>query len=430
MTMYNQEQCWINPRKLPFEATKAVCELVVSDEDIADAEARLERFASFIRSAFPETECTGGLIESPLRAIPQMQTALEKEYRCRIPGTLLLKMDSHLAIAGSVKARGGIYEVLKHAETLAITHGKITVNDDYRIFDTDEMRAFLSQFTVQVGSTGNLGMSIGIMSAALGFRVKVHMSADAKQWKKDLLRSHGVQVIEYENDYSAAVAAGRTASATDPASHFVDDERSVDLFVGYATAARRLQKQLREAAITVDAEHPLFVYVPAGIGGAPGGISYGLKRIFGDAVHCFFTETVTCPSVLIGLDTQTFERANVREYGISGQTHADGLACPSPSGFVTRLMTPLLSGEMTVTDAKLYDYLRLLDRTENVRIEPSSCAAFAGPCGLLSYPSGVQYCTDHGITEDRLQNATHIAWATGGRMIPADSYEDYLNTYL
>lgn len=371
-----------------------------------------------------------GLIESPLKEIPNMLHVLQSCYNCQIPGKLYLKMDSHLAVAGSVKARGGIYEVLKHAEDLCISTEKLTITDNYARFADSDIHNFLNQYTVQVGSTGNLGMSIGIMSAALGFKVKVHMSADAKQWKKDLLRSKGVEVLEYSADYSKAVAEGRKESDADPTSYFIDDEKSIDLFIGYATAAKRLQKQLQNLRIPVDQDHPLIVYIPAGVGGAPGGITYGLKRIFRDNVHCFFVETTTCPSVLIGMDTQTFEKANVRDYGISGSTEADGLACVSPSGFVTRIMTNLVSGEFTVNDSKLYDYLRLLYNSEDIQIEPSSCAAFAGPCGFLQYPQAIDYCKQHNLSEETLQNATHIIWATGGKMIPQEIYEAYLNTYL
>ena len=425
-----KEVAWINPRFLPFDMTNAVCELIVSDADIADAEKRLARFAPFIMKQFPETVETNGLIESPLIDIAEMQKELEKEYDCVIPGRLMLKKDSHLAIAGSIKARGGIYEVLKHAEDLALEQGKITEEESYVKFADPEMKQFLGQYTVQVGSTGNLGMSIGIMSAALGFHVIVHMSADAKQWKKDLLRSKGVEVIEYADDYSKAVLEGRKQSDADPMSYFVDDEKSVNLFLGYAVAAKRLRKQFEEKGIVVDETHPLIVYIPCGVGGAPGGVAYGLKRIFKDSVHCFFTEPTQCPSVLLGIATQRFEAANVHDYGISGMTEADGLACASPSGFVTRIMTNLLSGVFTLKDAKLYDYLRILYRTENEQIEPSSCAAFIGPISLLTKDESRAYCEKHGLTEELLQNATQIAWATGGRLVPENVREDYLNTYM
>ena len=124
-----KEVIWINEN---LEKTdEAMKQIQITMADIDDAEARLARFAPFIEKVFPETKPQHGLIESPLTAIPHMQKQLEEEYQTIIRGRLFLKQDSHLAISGSVKARGGIYELLKHAEDLALEHGKIKLTDDY-----------------------------------------------------------------------------------------------------------------------------------------------------------------------------------------------------------------------------------------------------------------------------------------------------------
>ena len=417
-----QETTWFNPGVAPV--AQAIGDVGLTDADVADASARLARFASYLRQAFPETASSDGIIESDIVPVPHLQQLLGERYRQALTGSLWLKRDSHLPISGSIKARGGIYEVLKHAEDLALAENFLTLEDDYALLHSDKARAFFGQYKIAVGSTGNLGMSIGIMGAALGFQVTVHMSADARQWKKDKLRSHGVTVIEYASDYSVAVAQGREQAEADPACHFVDDENSVNLFLGYAVAAERLKQQLAAAQITVDAQHPLFVYLPCGVGGAPGGVAFGLKLAFGDAVHCIFAEPTHSPCMMLGVYTGLHDEVSVQDFGIDNVTAADGLAVGRASGFVGKAMQRLLDGFYTVSDEHMYSLLALMERSEGMRLEPSALAGVPGIARVHADQQG--YLARAGLDAHAMANATHLIWATGGNMVPHDEMDAYL----
>ena len=419
-----KEVVWMNPGLSDLKT--AMEGVSLSMDDIDDAENRWARFAPFIRKMFPETEAAGGLIESPLRTIDRMKDCLNRKWGAGLEGRLMLKMDSNLAVAGSVKARGGIYEILKHSEDLALEHGMITLDDNYEKFSLPQFKEFFGKHSIHVGSTGNLGLSIGIISAALGYDVTVHMSMDAKQWKKDLLRQKGVRVMEYASDYSEAVKKGRKLADEDPMSYFVDDENSQNQFMGYSVAGERLRSQLEAQKITVDAAHPLFVYIPCGIGGAPGGVTYGLKAIYGDHVHCFFTEPTHACCMLLGMATGLQDGISVKDLNIDGRTDADGLAVGRPSAFVGRVVEPMLSGIATIEDKKLYDLMRGLIGSEDIFIEPSSCASFAA----LIRPVDLNAYVEKMGVKDRIGQATHIAWATGGLMVPEETRASYLKMGL
>ncbi|WP_318387863.1 D-serine ammonia-lyase [Enterobacter sp.] len=416
-----QETCWFNPNTTSL--VEGLPYVGLSEADIRDAHARLQRFAPWLAEAFPETAATQGIIESELVPIPAMQQRLQAESGQPISGSLWLKKDSHLPISGSIKARGGIFEVLTHAEKLAFAAGLLSSDDDYRKLSTPAFKAFFSRYSIAVGSTGNLGLSIGIISARLGFKVTVHMSADAREWKKAKLRSHGVNVVEYEQDYGVAVEEGRKAAQSDANCFFIDDENSRTLFLGYAVAGERLKAQFTEQGIRVDADHPLFVYLPCGVGGGPGGVAFGLKMAFGDHVHCLFAEPTHSPCMLLGVYTGLHDTIAVQDLGIDNLTAADGLAVGRASGFVGRAMERLLDGFYTLDDQTLYDMLGWLAQEENIRLEPSALAGMAGP-RLVCGDSG--YHQLQGLTADRLRHATHLVWATGGGMVPEDEMAAYL----
>lgn len=397
--------------------------------DVRAAHDRFVRFAPLLAQLFPELEAAGGVIESPLLAAPAMQAALGLPDTA---GRLWLKADHALPVAGSIKARGGIHEVLEFTENLALAQGLIAPGDDYRQLGTPAARACFAQYQVAVGSTGNLGLSIGVIASALGFRAAVHMSADAKEWKKARLRARGVEVVEHPGDYEKAVAAGRRQVQADPRGYFVDDERSASLFLGYAAAALTLRDQIAQAGLVVDAEHPLFVYLPCGVGGAPGGIAFGLSLLFGAHAHCFFAEPVQSPCFLLRMLAGHGQLPgvpvppSVYDIGLTNQTEADGLAVPRASDLAYGAVGHLLAGVYTVADDTLYGDLARLHDSEGLRIEPSAAAGFSGPRHLLGSVAGQQWLRARGLLP-HLPRATHLAWTTGGLYVPAEAYDRFLS---
>ncbi len=412
-----QPLLWLNPGYDPQADGRA------ESLDPMLAQARFARCAGLLQQVFPELRPGGGQLASPLVPIPRFRDLVAPG---RPAGAWLLKRDDALPVAGSVKARGGFHEVLSLAERIGAEAGLLRDGTtDRRVLAGPPARAILGRHTLAVGSTGNLGLGIGLIGAGLGLRAVVHMSADAKEWKKQRLRSRGIEVVEHPGDYAAAVAAGRAIAQADPMMHFVDDERSEALFLGYAAAAHELQAQLRAAGRPVDADHPLFVYLPCGVGGAPGGILYGLKRLFGSHVHGFFVEPTASPCMLVQLACGPRQPVSVYDVGLDNRTEADGLAAGLASPLVAPLMARLLSGVFTVDEAIFYaDAWRLEDR-EGIYVEPSAATGLRGPLQVLDTPRGLAYLQRHRLDSARMEGATHVIWSTGGALVPEDVRQEF-----
>ncbi|QAS70096.1 D-serine ammonia-lyase [Oenococcus sicerae] len=396
-----QETFWKNPNYNTVLPT-----LSVDRNVIFQANRRLERFAPYLEDAFPDTKKSKGIIESPIQEMNEIRHFLS------IDGCVLIKRDDLMPVSGSIKSRGGIYEVLCFAEDLAVKNGFNSESDDYSDLANEKFRRIFSQWQIEVASTGNLGLSVGLMASTLGFKARIHMSHDATTWKINKLRQNGVDVKIYDDNFSNAVAAARESSKQNPYSYFVDDEGSKLLFAGYATAGERVKKQLSDMHIEVSKNKPLVVYLPAGVGGSPSGVAFGLKLQFGDAVIPIFVEPTHVPSVLLGMATGLDHDISVYDLGLDGKTAADGLAVGRPSMIAGRYMKNKLFGIATVSDQNMFAYQGMLKKLENIEAEPSAVVGIRG----LIQSKEIAEIPD---------TATHLIWSTGGSMVPAETMREY-----
>ncbi|HLT90060.1 MAG TPA: D-serine ammonia-lyase [Woeseiaceae bacterium] len=381
--------------------------------NVAEAEALWTRFAPALAALF-DTPDGSGRIFSPL---------LEYPAAPGLPGRIYVKADHALPISACVKARGGVFGLLRIIESIAERAGLLDRPGSYAALTEEPARSELAKHTVVVASTGNLGFSIGIVAVAFGLQAEIHMSDCAKQWKKDRLRELGARVVEHSGDYTETVAAARRSVAERARAHFIDDENSRDLFLGYACAGRELHDQLLAANIEVSPERPLVVYLPCGVGGAPGGITYGLRAIYGDALVSVFVEPTDSACMLIALAGGYGQPVSVYDVGLGNRTEADGLAVSRASPLVLAEVRDEIDAVVAVSEESLLQWVRRAWAEAHMKLEPSAAAALAA---ILPLGEAVAEGKHAGAPWRYLDDAVHVAWTTGGDMMPDAVFEGLL----
>ena len=124
--------------------------------------------------------------------------------------------------------------------------------------------------------------------------------------------------------------------------------------------------------------------------------------------------------MLLGLLTSKMQKLSVHDFGIDNITEADGLAVGRPSAFASGISNVLISGIYTIEDDELFKLLYMLGKTEGIFLEPSATAGLTGPYQIAK--SG--YKESHHFNPEKI---THIAWATGGALVPKDEMERFYN---
>ena len=332
---------WINPGLRDFEQRARINQY--SFVYVQAAQNRFMRFLPFTAAAFPEVTAKKGVIESELREADEAAQAEFQEAANAAFGNSLQeaanaalgnsaqeavnaalgssaqkcglcffrKDDAAMPVRGGVDVRGGFHAVFKAAEFLAQDAGLLKPTDNYACLVSEEFRKFFGQHTIAAKETGpQLTEVLRRAAESLGF---------------------GFRVSEAGNAGGAYDGAEETC---------IDGQNSEDLFFGYSTAAVRLKVQLFKAGAIVDEKHPMFVYIPASEPMALAGLAFGLKEVFGEAVHIFALGDIESERT----PRDAAERGAGSIADAAGEISGPAGPAGRPSGLVPEMLSVLLSG--------------------------------------------------------------------------------------
>lgn len=340
------------------------------------AQNRYMRFMPFLAEAFPETAARKGIIESELYDISDFTEEINESFK----GKLFLKDDAHLPVGQSVTARGSMHEVLHIAEILLQKNKLLSPTENYSKVNSGEIKELFSHYKIYAVDCENLAVSAGLLATRLGFETVVYLPENKNQEIKNILLNEKIKIREYKSDYLTAINEAKKDCEKEENIFFIGKSDSEDLFFGYSTAALRLKVQLNKAHVTVDENHPLFVYIPSLIPEAAGGIAFGLKELMGNDVHCFLFQSSD-------LTNETSE-------------------------FVRSISENIISGIFTVSDESMQSFSEKLKLKKSINLKPVSYMGFKA-VEDFSNKEFQSYLKKHNLL-DKLDNSSHIVWAAYG----------------
>lgn len=345
---------WGNPN---FKKTQL--SQTLSKADIFDAAARLTRFRPYLKAAFPDTFSRQGQIESSLKPLRTTRQSLVEHWQQAIPEKLFLKADNQLAISGNITARGGIYAVLKIAEDIAMRYSNLAYQDDYTMLTSNDFSHLFSHFELVTASNGDLGLSIAKIAKKLGFKVMIYLSYTVESWQQQLIQETGAQItIQPDADLNHVYAAAAAYAQSQDNTILIDSLNDQDLLLGYSTAALHLQMQLKAQHVSINQEHPLYLYLPTSNGLATAGILFGLNEILGPNIYPILTEPLQAPTTLLALITG--EPVSIHDLGFNGRTLAKNLVAPQITQSGLDILKQWTYGVATTTDEDLLKMIYLL----------------------------------------------------------------------